>query len=53
MFIVIALYDSCDPVAYGTFKTEELAQQKAKEVRNNFDGYDHNHCHELVVTQLK
>jgi hypothetical protein len=53
MYIVIAQYDSCDPAAWGTYKTYDEAKAKVDELRKNFDDYDHNHCTSLVVTKLK
>lgn len=51
-FVVVVIYDSCDPVIYGTFKSKEEAVEAEKEIRDGFDDYDWNHYQRTTVEKI-
>ena len=51
-YVVVVAYDSCDPVIYGPYQSEERAEKAKKAVRRDFTDYDWRHHVSLTTEKL-
>ena len=51
-YVVVVTYDSCDPMIYGVFKSEEEADKAEKKILKGFNDYDWRHYNQITVEYL-
>ena len=51
-YVVVVTYDSCDPIIYGIFKSENEAKKAEKKILKRFTDYDWRHQDSVTIEKI-
>ncbi len=51
-YCIVVTYDSCDPMVYGVFKSENKAEKAERKIRTGFNDYDWRHLQSVTIRRI-
>ena len=51
-YVIVVTYDSCDPIIYGIFKSENEAKKAEKKILKRFTDYDWRHQDSVTIEKI-